>query len=114
MVPRCLNDGVEEVVTYYTLHGFGDASEKAYCAVVYLVLETRSGTYPVLLTSKTRMAPLAKQSFPRLELLFGIILARLTSSVKDTLRSQIRIDNTYLWLDDKTAIYWIKGPESKE
>lgn len=28
MIPRCLYDGVEEVVTSYTLHGFGDASEK--------------------------------------------------------------------------------------
>ncbi|XP_068670918.1 uncharacterized protein [Montipora foliosa] len=112
MIPRCLYDGVEEVVTSYTLHGFGDASEKAYCAVVYLVLETSSGNYPVLLTSKTRVAPLAKQSIPRLELLSGVILARLASSVKEALQSQVQIDKTYLWLDSKTAIYWIKG--SKE
>ncbi|XP_068686960.1 uncharacterized protein [Montipora foliosa] len=112
MIPRCLYDGVEEVVTSYTLHGFGDASEKAYCAVVYLVLETSSGNYPVLLTSKTRVEPLAKRSIPRLELLSGVILARLASSVKEVLQSQVQIDKTYLWLDSKTAIYWIKG--SKE
>ena len=109
---RCLYDGVEEVVSSYTLHGFGDASEKAYCAVVYLLLETSSGNYPVLLTSKTRVAPLAKQSIPRLELLSGVILARLVSSVKEALQLQVQIDKTYLWLDSKTAIYWIKG--SKE
>lgn len=68
IVPRYLYDGVEEAVTSYTLHGFGDASERAYCAVVYLVLETSSGNYPVLLTSKTRVALLTKQSIPRLEL----------------------------------------------
>jgi len=34
MIPRCLYDSVEEVVTSYTLHGFGNASEKAYCPVV--------------------------------------------------------------------------------
>ena len=28
------------------------------------------------------------------------------------LQSQVQIDKTYLWLDSKTAIYWIKG--SKE
>ena len=112
MIPRCLYDGVEEVVTSYTLHGFGDASEKAYCAVVYLVLETNSGNYPVLLTSKTRVAPLAKQSIPRLDLLSGVILARLASSLKEALQSQVQIGKTYLWLDSKTAIYWIKG--SKE
>ena len=79
MVPRCSHDGVAEVVISHTLHGFGDASAKAYCAVVYLVLETSSGIHPVLLTSKTRVAPLTKQSIPRLELLSGVILARLAS-----------------------------------
>ena len=67
LVPRCVYEGVEEVVTSYSLHGFGDAFEKAYCAVVYLVIEASSGYFPVLLTSKTRVAPLSRQSIPRLE-----------------------------------------------
>ena len=112
LVLRCVCGGLEEAVTSYTLHGFGEASEKVYCAVVYLVLEVSSGYHPVLLTSKTRVAPLSRQSVPRLELLSGVILARLVSSVKDALQSQIQIDDTYLWLDSKTAICWIKG--SKE
>ena len=112
MIPRCLYDGVEEVVTSYTFHGLGDASEKVYCARVYVELETCSGNYPVLLTSKTRLAPLTKQSIPRLELLSGVILARLASLVKEGLKSQVQIDKTYVWLHSKTAIYWIKG--SKE
>ena len=109
IVPCCLYDGVEKVVTSYKLHGFGDASERAYCAVVYLVLETSSGNYPVLLTSKTRVAPLTKQSIPRLELLSGVILARLVSSVMEALQLQIQISETYLWLDSKTAVSWTKG-----
>ena len=47
-----------------------------------------------------------------LELLSGVILAKLASSMKEALQSQVQIDKTYLWLDSKTAIYWIKG--SKE
>ena len=83
------------------------------------MLKTSSGIHPVLLTSKTRVAPLTKQSIPRLELLSGVILARLASSVKNALQSQVQIDKTYLWLDSKTAICWIKGvkavfPESCE
>ena len=39
LVPRCVYAGLEEGVTLYVIHGFGDASETAYCAVVYLVLE---------------------------------------------------------------------------
>lgn len=38
-----------------------------------------------------------------------MILARLVSLVKEALQSQIQIDDTYLWLDSKTAICWIKG-----
>ena len=106
MISRCLYDGVEELVTSYTLHGFGDASEKACCAVVYLVLETSSGNY--LLTSKNRVTPPAKQSIPRLELLSGVILARLVSSVKEALHSQVQNDKTYLRLDSKTGVQGVE------
>ena len=112
LVPRCVYAGLEEGVTSYVIHGFGDASEKAYCAAVYLVLEVSGDFFPVLLSSKTRVAPLTRQSIPRLELLSGVILARLVSSVKEALASQITIDKTHLWLDSNTAICWIKG--SKE
>ena len=81
IVPRCVYDGLVGAVTSYTLHGFGDALARAYCAVVYLLLKTSSGSYPVLLTSKTRVAPLTKQSIPRLELLSGVILALTEASM---------------------------------
>ena len=112
LVPRCVYAGLEEEIVSCTIHGFGDASEKTYCAVVYLVLEASSGYHPVLLSSKTKVAPLSKQSIPRLEFLSGVILARLVSSVKETLEPKIQINETHLWLDSKTAIFWIKG--SKE
>ena len=38
-MPRCVYAELEEGVTSYAIHGFGDALEKAYCAVVYLVRE---------------------------------------------------------------------------
>ena len=63
---------------------------------MYLVLEASSGYFPVLLTSKTRVAPLSRESIPRLELLSGDILARLASSVREALQSQTKIDKTYL------------------
>ena len=68
-VPRCVYAGLEEGVTSCAIHGFGDSSEKTYCAVVYLVLEASGDYFPVLSSSKTRVAPLTKQSIPRLELL---------------------------------------------
>ena len=83
MISRCLYAGVQEKVHSFCLHGFGDASKRAYCAVVYLVIRTGIGSYMRLITSKTRVAPSKKYTIPRLELLSGLILARLVSAVRD-------------------------------
>ena len=109
LISRCIYSGISEEIHSCSLHGFGDASEKAYCAVVYLVMNTSSGTYVRLMSSKTRVSPINKTTIPRLELLSGLILARLMSSVKEALSKQITIIETHLWLDSITAIYWIKG-----
>ena len=52
-------------------------SEVAYAGVVYLRIVTSKGAYTRLIMSKTRVAPLAKQTIPRLELLAALILSRL-------------------------------------
>ena len=58
------------------LHGFADASENAYGAVVYLRIETTTGTvFTQLVSSKTRVAPMNGETIPRLELLGALILA---------------------------------------
>ena len=63
------------------LHGFSDASEHAYAAVVYLRSVYEDGTVVSrLVASKTRVSPVKKQSIPRLELLGSLILARLVDT----------------------------------
>ena len=42
-VNRCLYEAREERVTECFLHGFGDESKKAYCAMVYFVYHTDDG-----------------------------------------------------------------------
>ena len=74
---RCLYYNIQENVLASYLHGFGDASNLAYCAVVYFVYESGTGTYVKMLTSKTRVAPLKPLMIPRLELMSARILASL-------------------------------------
>lgn len=52
------------------LHGFRDTSEQAIAAVVYLRTVYEAGDVDVrLIASKTKVAPLKKQSITRLELM---------------------------------------------
>ena len=57
------------------LHGFSGAPEQAIEAVVYLRTVYEAGDVDVqLIASKTKLAPLKKQSIPRLELIGAYIL----------------------------------------
>ena len=105
--PRCVYQHPIENVLECTLHGFGDASKKAYCAVVYFVYRTDTGIYVRLLTSKARVAPLKPTSIPRLELMSARLLAQLMQTVKESFKNAVKIDRVKYWLDSMTALYWI-------
>ncbi|XP_055912003.1 uncharacterized protein LOC129946017 [Eupeodes corollae] len=94
------------------LHGFSDASMKAYGAVVYLRILNRSNKiHTHLVMSKTRVAPLNTVSLPRLELCGAVMLARLLCYVRDVLQlGQIK---TYAWTDSTITLCWIAAPPSK-
>ena len=108
-IPRYYSHDVEGEALYYTLHGFGDASSKAYSAVIYLVAHTNQGIFPRLVASKTRIAPLKKLTINRLELMSAKILVVLMNTIKNALGSQIDIRETRYWLDSQTALYWLNN-----
>ena len=67
---------------------FGDASEAAYGAVAYARLKKiKEDPNVVLLTSKTKVAPLPKRkvTLPRLELLSSLLAVRLGEAVRKAL-----------------------------
>ena len=65
------------------LHDFCDASERAYAAVVFVRNTYSNGQVEVrLVASKERVAPIKRQTIPRLELLGALILSRLVSKLK--------------------------------
>lgn len=107
MIDRCVYEHVLEETLECSLHGFADASKKAYCAVIHFVYRTKTGSYSKMLTSKTRVAPLKELSIPRLELIACLILAKLMCTVKNTLNSQVSVQKTKFWSDSMTALFWI-------
>ena len=88
------------------LHGFSDTSERAYATVVYVRSTYNDGQFDVRpVVSKTRVAPIKRQTIPRLELLGALILARLANKLK-SLGTEIPI---VLWTDSMTTLCWIKN-----
>ena len=67
------------------LVGFCDAYLRAYVAIVYVLSDDSC----MFVASKTRVAPLKTQTIPRLELLGALLLAKLITSVRDSLRDLV-------------------------
>ena len=97
------------------LHGFADASNQAYCSVVYVrVIDTKSNNVNVTLwCGKSRVAPMKKLTIPRLELLGCLLLAKLIRAVLTAVQDEIEIKQIYCWTDSKIAYYWIVQTEKQ-
>ena len=108
-MPRCHSHDVKGEVLCYTLHGFGDASSKAYSAVIYLVAHTSKGIFPRLVASKTRIVPVKKLNINRLERLSVKILVVLMNTVKTALGRQFDVKETRCRLDSQAALYWLNN-----
>ena len=107
-IPRCFVSDLTNVNSV-ELHGFGDASPKAYGAVVYVVLKDESGKVNVqLVMSKNRVAPTKRVTLPRLELLAAFILSKLLKFVLESLK--VTVDRIVCWSDSLVALSWIRRP----
>ena len=112
-IPSCVTSEPDTKELEYELEAIGDASSSAYAVVVYLVIKSRTSTQVRLIASKIRVAPLKKQTIPRLELLAALILERLTARIKTTLEQCLVITRVHCWTDSKNDLYWIKRKDKE-
>ncbi|XP_015437899.1 PREDICTED: uncharacterized protein LOC107193038 [Dufourea novaeangliae] len=108
-VPRWL--GLSPDQHRVELHGFADASERAYAAVVYLRTTCKRRDVRIsLIAAKTKVAPLKRTTIPRLELCASHLLSRLTAHVSTTLAIDAEL---HCWTDSRVVLGWIQGHPSR-
>ena len=106
-ISRCYFDKNTRIIAM-ELHGFCDASERAYAAVVYLrMVDTTGNVQVTLITSKTKVAPIKRMTIPRLELCGAYLLARLLFHVKKVFN--IPLNQVYAWTDSTIVLSWLIG-----
>ncbi|XP_062716565.1 uncharacterized protein LOC134291988 [Aedes albopictus] len=114
-VPRWVTPVVKPASTQ--IHGFCDASLKAYGACLYIRVTADDGTISVnLLTAKSKVAPLAdsrKQKrvcLPRLELSAALLLAHLFQKVQTAINLEAQ---TFFWSDSTIVLHWLSATPSR-
>lgn len=108
-IPRCI---LGSKLINIQLHGFADASTKAYGACVYIRTTKSNGTISTnLVCAKSKVAPLKPATLPRLELCAAVLLSRLVQKVRLSFNS-LTFD-THLWSDSTIALCWIKSDPAR-
>ena len=81
---------IDDLIVNIQLHGFSEAFLGAYGCCFILRVERKSGIVKCdLVSAKSRVSPIKKQSIPLLELLAPKLLANLFLCVYDNLKNKI-------------------------
>ncbi|XP_011858077.1 PREDICTED: uncharacterized protein LOC105555662 [Vollenhovia emeryi] len=104
-IPRNANHNNSS--SQFDLFDFGDASQSALGACLYVVYSDEDGDlHSHILCAKSRVAPLKTLSLPRLELEAALLLSQLYATVKAALVGRIR--QIHLWSDSTIVLGWLK------
>ncbi|XP_055633267.1 uncharacterized protein LOC129773651 [Toxorhynchites rutilus septentrionalis] len=107
-IPRCVTVAN---ATSFQLHFFSDASQKAYGACCYVRSESAGVVRVQLLTSKSKVAPLAKQqTIARLELCGAVLASNLYKKVAHSISKPAE---SFFWTDSSTVLHWLESSPSR-
>ncbi|XP_053989669.1 uncharacterized protein LOC128882122 [Hylaeus volcanicus] len=89
------------------IHGFFDASSRAYATVVYVRIDEGNGRFRVsLLAAKSKVAPVKTMSIPNLELCGTVLLTKLFLHVRKLELLQNLL--VFAWSDSQIVLTWLK------
>uniref|UniRef100_A0A2H1VAB3 1-phosphatidylinositol 4-kinase n=1 Tax=Spodoptera frugiperda TaxID=7108 RepID=A0A2H1VAB3_SPOFR len=108
-IPRWLQTRQYDTIE---LHGFSDASTKAYACVIYCKIKRDQDSSVVLVAGKTKLVSVNKNtSLPRLELSGAVLLSKLMTKIKTCLNNyNIMI---FGWVDSMAVLGWLNGEADK-
>lgn len=108
-IPRWLGSDNEKQIE---VHGFADASMKAYGACIYMRTTDKDGNITCqLVCAKSRITPIKVISIPRLELCAALLLSRLMSMIIPALN--ISVSKRYFWTDSTVTLAWLAADSCK-
>lgn len=107
----------EDSIVSRELHGFSDANKSGFWSCKYARSSCRSNKVTIrLLIVESRVAPSKTETTPRLKLLWNVLLSRLITSVKNSLKNCVNFVNCvkiYLWTGSEVTLNWIKAIEKE-
>jgi hypothetical protein len=90
---------------FQEIHGFSDASFKAYSAVVYLRSQDADGKVTLrMIAAKTRVAPVKQVSIPRLELCGSVLVTQLIELIMKSCNFSCPI---FAWTDSTLVLKYL-------
>ena len=105
-IPRCYFKADSFIVSRQ-VHGFSDASNSAYAAVMYIHTEYEHRAVDVkLVAAKTKVSPIKGQLIPWLELMAALLLSKLVNSTVLALKLDVE---THYWTDSMSVLCWIQN-----
>ncbi|XP_060846330.1 uncharacterized protein LOC132925994 [Rhopalosiphum padi] len=108
-IPRWLGSDNDKQIE---IHGFADASMKAYGAYIYMRTSDKDGNITCqLVCAKSRITPIKVISIPRLELCAALLLSRLMSTIIPALN--ISVSKRYFWTDSTVTLAWLAADSGK-
>ena len=91
----------------YQVHGFSDASSRAYAAAVYIRIDEGDSRFSVsLLAAKTKVAPVKTISIPNLELCGAALLVKLICHVRKL--DFLTALPVFAWSDSQIVLNWLR------